>query len=359
MKRRWYLLLLLVLAAMLLFYFGRFGEEVRFPVNDLVVSSDFSRDGNLLAAGTNGGDLHVFDLIEGKELYRLQLGRLVDDIAFSPDQKWLVSTGNGAQVWNLENGDLESELINPENKSPGERAVCFSSSGRYLSIARGGKVEIWDFPNRKLLHTIGGKSILTKQNAHAELMCSGHGEAAFSTDDQLLAIGNHCGVRLHDVASGNLVGAFQYDREIHHERDIHLRGPWSAARFSNDGRKLFVAGEQSYVLYVTPKGDQFELEVITRGNGAGTNADISPDGNWLAKSSIGGIAIVDLQTGEDVRYVNTRRFALTGRSIYAVQFSHDGQRIAIGGQARNQMVGIEGFISVWRTSALGMSPSKQ
>lgn len=357
MKRRWYLLLLLVPAAMLLFYFGRFGEEVRFPANDLVVSSDFSPDGNLLAAGTNGGDLHVFDLIEGKELYRLQVGSLVEDIAFSPDQKWLVSTGTGAKVWNLENGDLESELVNPENKSRMVAAVSFSSSGRYLSIPRNGKTEIWDFPSRKLLHTIGGKSILAIQNGHSELMCSGHGEAAFSTDDRLLAIGNHCGVRLHDVASGNLVGTFEYDREIHHERDIHLRGPWNAARFSTDGRKLFVAGEASYVLSVTPKGDQFELEVVARGNGHGTNADISPDGKWLAISFVDGVNIVDMQTGEQVKFVRTWRLTTAGGSIYAVRFSHDGGRIAIGGHSGNQVMGYKGFISVWRTNALGMSPN--
>ena len=359
MKRRWYLLLLLVSAAMLLFYFGRFGEEVRFPANDLVVSSDLSRDGNLLAAGTNGGDLHVFDLSEGKELYRLQVGRFVEDIAFSPDQQWLVSTGNGAQVWNMENGDLESELINPENNSSMVAAVSFSPSGSYLSIPRGGKTEIWDFPNRKLLHTIGGKSIRTTPNGNGELICSGHGEAAFSTDDRLLAIGNHCGVRLHDVASGNLVGTFEYDREIHHERDIHLRGPWNAARFSTDGSKLFVAGEESYVLSVTPKGDQFEFEVITRGNGGGTNADISPDGNWLAISFIDGVAVIDLQTGEDVKFLRTWRLTTSGGSIYTVRFSHDGGRIAIGGHSGNQVMGYEGFISVWRSSALGMSSSKQ
>ena len=110
---------------------------------------------------------------------------------------------------------------------------------------------------------------------------------------------------------------------------------------------------------MTPKGNQFEFEVITRGNGGGINADISPDGNWLAISFHDGVAVIDLQTGEDVTCLKTWRLTTTGGSIYTVRFSHDGGRIAIGGHSGNQVMGYKGFISVWRTSEFGMFPSKQ
>lgn len=62
-----------------------------------------SPDGSLCASGGKDGTAMLFDLTEGKLLYKLDAGDIIYSLVFSPNRYWLcAATGDSIKIWDLE-----------------------------------------------------------------------------------------------------------------------------------------------------------------------------------------------------------------------------------------------------------------
>ena len=124
----------------------------------------FSPDGKLLAFGTYGSSIEIWDPwahpgpvkkpegpegSSGGELLRTLVGhsKAVTSVAFSPNGKTLVS-GSGdhtIRLWNVQDGRC---LASFEGHSRGVNAVAFSPDGkRIASASTDGSVRVWEIPS--------------------------------------------------------------------------------------------------------------------------------------------------------------------------------------------------------------------
>lgn len=70
-----------------------------------------SPDGSLCASGGKDGIAMLWDLTEGKRLYSLEAGDIINSLVFSPNRYWLcAATTQGIKIWDLESKSLVVEL---------------------------------------------------------------------------------------------------------------------------------------------------------------------------------------------------------------------------------------------------------
>lgn len=70
-----------------------------------------SPDGSLCASGGKDGTAMLWDLTEGKRLYVLEAGDIINSLVFSPNRYWLcAATTQGIKIWDLESKSLVCEL---------------------------------------------------------------------------------------------------------------------------------------------------------------------------------------------------------------------------------------------------------
>lgn len=81
-----------------------------------------SPDGSLCASGGKDGTAMLWDLSEGKRLYTLDAGAIINALVFSPNRYWLVAaTINSIKIWDLESKELVDE-IRLESNSTGKHS---------------------------------------------------------------------------------------------------------------------------------------------------------------------------------------------------------------------------------------------
>ena len=70
-----------------------------------------SPDGSLCASGGKDGKAMLWDLNEGKHLYTLEGGDIIEALTFSPNRYWLcAAAGDTIKIWDLESKNVVDEL---------------------------------------------------------------------------------------------------------------------------------------------------------------------------------------------------------------------------------------------------------
>jgi eukaryotic-like serine/threonine-protein kinase len=158
----------------------RIGPPRKLSIPGPIVNVAASRDGRVIAVAQFRG---------GRVLHLDRPGQLVvlgphDDargVAVSPDGRWVATgshTGTGVKVWESQSGKCVAELL-PQIGS----YVGFSPNGKWL-LTTGGGCRLWSVDSWLAGPKIGGDS------------------AAFSADSKMLAVTNGSAVRLVDPDSG-------------------------------------------------------------------------------------------------------------------------------------------------------------
>jgi WD40 repeat protein/tetratricopeptide (TPR) repeat protein len=141
-------------------------ENIRSEVTTLSISSDGAR----LVSGHHDGTITMWDVASGKELWFRAHSEseyhghktgfidsaAVETVAFSPDGRWVISSGHGkvARLWDAQSGELVRMFV---GHSDDINVAVFSQDGsQVVTGGSDGKVIIWDTASGARLVTFWG-----------------------------------------------------------------------------------------------------------------------------------------------------------------------------------------------------------
>jgi WD40 repeat protein len=162
----------------------------------------------------------------------------VFSVTYSPDGKWLAATGLGRKVciWDAGTG---TELRSLDGLRAGGASVVFAPDGKYLAIASGKTVEIWNVPTEVSIKDPNG--ITRSFRGHTDTVNA----ISFSPDGKRLATASSDStVRVWDAATGLELLTLKGHT-----------GKVTGVAFSPDGTKLATCGaDKKIIIYDgTPK----------------------------------------------------------------------------------------------------------
>jgi WD40 repeat protein len=276
-----------------------------------------SRDGVVLAALANKFDraarmyncsLALWDLKMGGVrrtiAWREPLTSSPTCLAWTPDGTTLVTGGRNGRLrfWDVASGD---EILSHELARDEVEDVAFSPDGKHLALAGRRGAYLWEWTSGAEPESLPGLE-------------RGAQGVAFSPDGKLLATSSDedNGLRLWSVAARQVVQRIRGGRNY---------SPTVA--FTPDGRRLAASAS----------GNAGGVEVwdVASGRRAGafggvrylSSLAVSPDGRWLAGAGQNVVNVFDLETGDPLH----RRFTGHEEEIYELEFTPDGKSVVTSG----------------------------
>jgi WD40 repeat protein len=324
----------------------------------------FTRDGKRLYSGGFDGRLQLWDPVAGKAVDGWGLGVAgVERMRLSPDGKTLalaLKTGNNAgypALWDVEKNEIVRKLaahdgrVNDVAFSPDGKTLV-SAGGRYqanpryeagpvgpwvvsVSVTRDGRttsrpapvseVRLWDVDTRSPLAALPGSKSWVET-------------VQFTPDGGRLVAASGIAGQPGDVRVYELAG-------VRAKAVLPAPGGLSCGKFSPDGSRFATGGTNgSLVLWEVSKalaGDAAAKTVIPAHKGVVRNLAWTADGTRLVTSGEDGVVHVwDPNSGKSVA-----QFAAADRAVYGVAVSPDGTMIATAaGDWKNRK---NGQVRVW------------
>ncbi len=311
----------------------------------------YSPDGKVLATGTAGREIRLWDIHTGKEI-NLLIGHTgpINGLAFSPDNKFLASASDDKTVrlWDTASGEVVSTF---EGHTSAVTAVCFSPDGKKLvSGADDGAMILWED-----IETGRPTTMRRHAGTITSLAFSPNGRfIASGSDDKSVRLWNAKPARLVRIFQGHTGGVnsidFSPDGDLlasgSSDRTIRL---WSimsgdekytlhghadgisSVRFSPDGRVL-ATGSYDQTIRLWDLETKLEKAVLQGYSGSINNLCFGPDGRILASVSDGKvIRLWDLSALNRTRLVKE---SVEGGAV-KVCLSPDGRLLASGSGDKN------------------------
>ena len=271
----------------------------------------FSTDGQLLA--TTDPDtlgVQIWDVATTQTLTQTAYGVQVASLAFSPDNHWLVTTGNGAQVWNLITG-LEVTRLAQQDRYP-VNSVAFSPNGRWLATGSSNAFRVWE---------VGTWQETARAGVPAD-------RVIFSADSQNLATSSYeAPIYVWRLAPDQMAVKTLSEEKLY------------KVAYSPDGRWL-AAGGKSPTVHLWNAATLTEVAQLKHEDKT-FNFAFSPNSQWVATGSEDGtVRLWEAVTGREV----SRQTYSTAAN--AIAFSPDnqwlliriGQRLQIGEAATGREI---------------------
>lgn len=272
----------------------------------------YTPDGKLLAEGSEGGFVTVFDAATGKIVHKFQIGAQAPVVTYSPDGSVLaVGTDHDVRIIDATTGAVK-QTAKTNNLTWGP--FSFSSDGGTVYFADLESIVRWDLASNTL-HTFatnGAGPVGTVPYSWAQ--------AVVSSGNQRLYVAGNPGVASIDPTTGRVLAT----------NTIGGQNTWWIA-LSPDGTTLAAAVSPTWPSF-SMSGQIVLLDAHTlqlRGTLARVKGvafqtlDFSPDGRGLAfGGSDGSAGIFDVGSGE-------RLLSLPGHTtdIYQVLYSPDGHTV--------------------------------
>jgi len=242
----------------------------------------YSPDGNSLI-GLSPVGIYIFDAKTLIQTRLISSDFPISVIGYSKDGNILAAGSDGSTVllWNATKGGTPLSLVGQPNQV-GNLAISPDGSLLASSDYQTGNIWIWDITTGKLIKTLNGKSGYT----------SG---LVFSPDSTMLAQGRGYlgGVFVWDVASGNVVGALTAD-------SFFVDG----IAFSPDGKNVAISYNDG-TIRVWNVSPSKPMRLFGENHKPVYGITYSPDGKLIAYGTLDGtVRILDTTTWKVVKTIN-------------------------------------------------------
>lgn len=229
---------------------GKVLESTNLPFHKFASRLDFSRDGRRLVAAMLNDTVKIWDTTTGKEIInfkeyagKAKLGRLKDELRFSPDGKMVAALSgenvlkNGAdlELWEVSSGE---SIQFPEVIS-GVQKISFSPNTDELAILKiDNTVQLWKLSTHQLIKTLRSPS-LDRVN---RIQFSQDGKSLFIQGSGKLS--NN--LALLDIAAGQEIASFS----------LPAGRDFDSVDFSADGKTLILQSDNQFTFL------NFDLEKL-------------------------------------------------------------------------------------------------
>jgi WD40 repeat protein len=266
------------------------------PVERKISVIALSRSGKLLASGTSSGRITIWTP-RGESAHRqLEFARgPLNDLAFSPDERFLAIAGTDLEIAALHKSDVR-RLVRSDARNYG--TVRFSRDGKNLLVVTG----------TGLIERIDADSGATR----VTICCSTiYGEVAFTPDEQAIVNAGHW-PGIWDVNSGGRIGLLTPNRESFTFRPIGF----------DPVQGSILMGSQDGRVYVWDLATRERLTVSAPQSAYVDTLAVSSTG-WVAYAGFGAmLRLWNPRTGEQRSFPHARP---TSNVLF-----EDGARILFG-----------------------------
>lgn len=263
----------------------------------LVLSMALSPDGQLLATGTASGEIRLWQVQEGKQLFASE-GHTdwIGAIAFSSDNHTIASGSDDQTIrlWDARTGNCLKVLTGHTNRV---KSITFAPNGKILaSTGKDQTIRLWNVKTGTCLKIL---------REHSDRITS----VAFNPDGTKLISGSHDQtIRLWDVETGNCTQSLS--NEGHRINSVAL---------NPDGNCIAAGDDRSVSMWDITTGQR--LKTFMGHSDLIHSVVFSPNGQILASGSEDRtIRLWDVNTGQCLQILSEHK----GR-IRSIVFSPDGR----------------------------------
>lgn len=239
-KVRWLLLAVAVTAILSLLYGiqAYVGGPLNLMVTNEIYDLALSRDGSLLAGGTEDGTIHIWSLQNdwASRTLKGHSGPVVR-VFFKPNSDTLLSVGQDGTIrtWNIP--DRQVETVLETGKSLNDAALSIGGT-TLATIDEDGMIEIWDIALEEVSTSIQAG----KENNQS---------VALSYDGTLVAAGAGTNVRIWSARTGEVLHELEgrWEDEVEQEDWVGHEGPITALAFNADNTLLASGSTDNNIVF--------------------------------------------------------------------------------------------------------------